>query len=172
LYQTRLTVLCLLSPEPCAPRSSASMSQPVSESLAILSASVVPALEATSTVAAKVSASSSEYIAATHRLDAVLNDASQLRGQKRVAAAEILSKRRSMGADLVESFHAADSNGARSPTGLSISEVCDGVVQVLSRFIWNVDHSLPLIASPGTHCRQIRSNSAGCSAHRLLGQQA
>ena len=62
-----------------APSSFASMSQPISESLAILSASVVPALEDTSNVAAKVSIASSEYVAASHRLDAVLNDAAQIR---------------------------------------------------------------------------------------------
>ena len=55
------------------------MSQPISESLAILSASVVPALEDTSNVAAKVLIASSEYVAASHRLDAVLNDAAQIR---------------------------------------------------------------------------------------------
>ena len=62
-----------------APSSFASMSQPISESLAILSASVVPALEDTSNVAAKVLIASSEYVAASHRLDAVLNDAAQIR---------------------------------------------------------------------------------------------
>jgi hypothetical protein len=109
------------------------MSQPVSESLAILSASVVPALEATSSIAAKVSADSSEYIAARHRLNAALEDAAQLRGQKRAAAADILTKKRSLGADLVESSQVVGSNEAASSEGLSVSEVCDGVVQVSLR---------------------------------------
>lgn len=112
-----------------APSSFASMSQPVSESLAILSASVVPALEDTSNVAAKVSIASSEYVAASHRLDAVLNDAAQIRGQKRAAALEILSNKRSLGADLVETSLASDAAQASSAaaTSLSVSEVCDGI---------------------------------------------
>ena len=112
-----------------APSSFASMSQPISESLAILSASVVPALEDTSNVAAKVSIASSEYVAASHRLDAVLNDAAQSRGQKRAAPLEILSNKRSLGADLVESSLASDAAQASSAaaTSLSVSEVCDGI---------------------------------------------
>jgi hypothetical protein len=106
------------------------MSQTVSESLAVLSASILPALQATSDVAAKVSAVSSEYVAAKHRLDAVLDDAAQIRGQKRAAVHEILSKKRSLGADIIESSHTAESGGVSSSAGLSISEVCDGVVQV------------------------------------------
>ena len=107
------------------------MSQPVSESLAILSASVAPALKATSDIAANVSALSSEYVAARHRLDSVLNDVALVRGQKRSAALDIMSKKRSVGADLLESSQAAESTGASSPVGLSISEVCDGIVQVM-----------------------------------------
>ena len=71
---------------------------------------------------------SSEYVAASHRLDAVLNDAAQIRGQKRAAPLEILSNKRSLGADLVESslaFDAAQASSAAA-TSLSVSEVCDG----------------------------------------------
>jgi hypothetical protein len=145
------------------------MSQPVSDSLAILSASVVPALEATSSIAAKVSADSSEYIAARHRLDAALNGAAQLRGQKRAAAAEILSKKRSLGADLVS--QAAESNGASSSEGLSISEVCDGIVQVLPTSITLLNPA-PLTSTSGTHGRQVGCHAAGCPPHWLLCQQA
>ena len=109
------------------------MSQPVSDSLALLSASVVPALEATSEVAAKVTAASSEYVAAKHRLDAVLDEAAHIRGQKRAAALVILSKKRSLGVDIVESSHDAETNDVASPVALSMSEVCDGVLQVLRR---------------------------------------
>ena len=145
------------------------MSQPVSESLAILSASVVPALEATASIAAKVSADSSEYIAARHRLDAVLDDAAQLRGQKRAAAADMLSKKRSLGADLVESSQFAGPNGASSPEGLSVTEVCDGVVQVTPRCYRH--DTAPLISFSGARCHQIRRNTASRPVHWLLGQQ-
>ena len=156
-----------------APSGFASMSQPVSESLAILSASVVPALEATSNVAAKVSIASSEYVAARHRLDAVLNDAAQIRGQKRAAALEILSNKRSLGADLVESSLAADAAQASSAaaTSLSVSEVCDGIVQVWPYFSSRFDHS-PLTKPPGALCCQSGGHAAGRSPHRVLGQQA
>jgi len=143
------------------------MSQHVSDSLALLSASVVPALEATSDVAAKVSAASSEYIAARHRLDAVLNDAAHIRGQKRAAALEILSNKRSLGADLVESSHAAES----VDTALSVSEVCDGIVQVWIYLILQFEHS-SLIESAGAHCSQSGSHAAGSSPDWVLGQQA
>jgi hypothetical protein len=110
----------------------ANMSQAVSDSLALLSASVLPALEATSNVAAKVTEASSEYIAAKHRLDAVLDDAAQIRGQKRAAVLEILSRKRSLGANLVDSSQADGSIGNHSSVGISMSEVCEGIVQVLS----------------------------------------
>ncbi len=107
------------------------MSQPVSESLAILSASVAPALKATLDIAANVSALSSEYVAARYRLDSVLDDVALVRGQKRSAALDILSNKRSVGADLLKSSQVTEGSGASSPVGLSISEVCDGVVQVM-----------------------------------------
>ena len=156
-----------------APSSFASMSQPVSDSLAILSASVVPALEATSNVAAKVSMASSEYVAARHRLDAVLNDAAQIRGQKRAAALEILSNKRSLGADLVETSLASDAAQASSAaaTSLSVSEVCDGIVQVWPYFSSRFDRS-PLTKPPGALCCQSGGHAAGRSPHRVLGQQA
>ena len=137
------------------------MSQHVSDSLALLSASVVPALEATSDVAAKVSAASSEYIAARHRLDAVLNDAAHIRGQKRAAALEILSNKRSLGADLVESSHAAES----VDTALSVSEVCDGIVQVRIYLILQFEHS-SLIES---QARTAVKAGAMQQAARLIG---
>lgn len=147
------------------------MSQPVSDSLALLSASVVPALEATSEVAAKVTAASSEYIAAKHRLDAVLDEAAHIRGQKRAAALVILSKKRSLGVDIVESSHDAETNDGVSPVALSVSEVCDGVLQVLRR-LPRCCSPWPLTPSPGSHCCQIRSDSTGRPSYRVLSQQA
>lgn len=144
------------------------MSQSVSDSLAMLSASVLPALEATSDVAAKVSAASSEYVAARHRLDAVLDDAAQIRGQKRAAALEILSKKRSLGANLSESSRAAESVGAPDPVGLSISEVCDGVVQsrtvVKSQAIQQasrlIGYSVSKLDIGGVACMELRFDSS------------
>jgi hypothetical protein len=144
------------------------MSQPVAvaDSLTLLSASVAPALEATSGVAAKVTAASSEYIAAKHRLDTILDEAAHVRGQKRAATHLILSKKRLLGVDIVESSHDSETIGVSSPEGLSISEVCDGVLQVsrcLARAFATHGHSFH------PQARTVVKSEAIQQAARLIG---
>jgi hypothetical protein len=149
------------------------MAQPVSESLAILSASVLPALEAVSHVASKVPVASSDYISARHRLDSVLDEAARIRGQKRAATNEMLSKRQSLGSDLAESSHDPDSGDPSSPPRPSIANVCHGIVQVAGSISKSLHHcTIVLITSSGTNSYEIGSNSSGLPPYWILCQQA